>query len=440
MFANNIKPYPEYKPSGIEWLGDAPAHWENKRAKWLFRKMIRPVRKSDEIITCFRDGTVTLRKNRRESGFTEALKEIGYQGIRHGDLVIHSMDAFAGAIGVADSDGKGSPIYAVCKAGALANAHYYAHLLREMAHNQWIKALAKGIRERSSDFRYTDFGLQLLPLPPLHEQAAIARYLDHVDGRIQRYVRAKERLVELLSEYRRAVIERAVTRGLDPHVRLKPSGVEWLGDVPAHWEVRRLKYVATLIMGQSPPSSDCSDTPVGLPFLQGCAEFGTRHPSPVQFCRTPAKVSPAGAILMSVRAPVGRLNMADREYGIGRGLCAILPDNEILHTGIAQYQLEVLERGLLLASTGSTYDAVSIGDVASQPVILPPIDEQAAIADHLDGVTAGIDAAVSLARRQAELMREYRARLIADVVTGKIDVREAAAGLPAGADEQAGAL
>ena len=109
-----LKPYPDYKDSGVEWLGAVPAHWEMERGKWLFRKMDRPVREADEVVTCFRDGVVTLRKNRRVRGFTESLQEIGYQGIRRGDLVIHGMDAFAGAIGVADSDGKGTPVYLVC--------------------------------------------------------------------------------------------------------------------------------------------------------------------------------------------------------------------------------------------------------------------------------------------------------------------------------------
>lgn len=109
-----LQGYPTYKPSGIEWLGDVPEHWATEKGKWLFVKTDRTVRVEDEVITCFRDGTVTLRKNRRTSGFTESLKEIGYQGIRKGDLVIHAMDGSAGAIGVSDSDGKGSPVYSVC--------------------------------------------------------------------------------------------------------------------------------------------------------------------------------------------------------------------------------------------------------------------------------------------------------------------------------------
>ena len=152
--------YPAYKPSGVPWLDDMPEHWDVRRAGWLFRKMDRAVRDGDEVITCFRDGTVTLRKNRRTEGFiTESLKEIGYQGVRRGDLVIHQMDAFAGAVGVSDSDGKGTPVYSVCHPNQDADPFYYAHIVREMARSQWILALAKGIRERS-----TDLGTQSSPI------------------------------------------------------------------------------------------------------------------------------------------------------------------------------------------------------------------------------------------------------------------------------------
>ena len=138
----DLTPYPAMKDSGVEWLEDVPEHWKKERAKWLFRKMEQPVRQSDEVVTCFRDGVVTLRKNRRVRGFTESLKEIGYQGVRRGDLVIHAMDAFAGAIGVSDSDGKSTPVYSVCSPRQSANAYYYAFCVREMARSDWILALA----------------------------------------------------------------------------------------------------------------------------------------------------------------------------------------------------------------------------------------------------------------------------------------------------------
>ena len=244
----DLKPYPARRDSGVPWLGAVPQHWAIERGKRLFRKMDRPVRGTDDVITCFRDGVVNLRKNRRVSGFTESLKEIGYQGIRRGDLVIHGMDAFAGAIGVADSDGKGTPVYSVCEPMPTASTKYYAYALREMARSQWILALSRGIRERSTDFRFEHFGSQPVPFPPLREQDAIVRFLDHADGRIRRYIRAKQKLIALLEEQKQAIIHQAVTGQMDvrtgrPYPAYKPSGVEWLRDVPTHWAVRRARYI-----------------------------------------------------------------------------------------------------------------------------------------------------------------------------------------------------
>ena len=328
---------------------------------------------------------------------------------------------------VASREGLISPDYCVFEAVESCEIRYFEHLFKTPLFVGEFARKSKGIGSGFNRLYTDDFGSVPIPLPPLPEQTAIVRYLDHADRGIRGYVSAKKRLVELLEEERQAVINQAVTRGLDPNVRLRPSGVEWLGDVPAHWEVRRLKHSARLVMGQSPPGSDCSDAPIGLPFLQGCAEFGKHNPIPIQFCRAPRKVSPIGAILLSVRAPVGRLNIADQKYGIGRGLCAVLPDSKVLHTGLAQYQLEALGHGLNLVATGSTYDAVSVRDVGNHPSILPPLSEQAAIVEYVDRATARIDEAAARARRQIELLEEYRTRLIADAVTGKLDVREAGA-------------
>lgn len=162
--SQNLKPYPEYKDAGLPWLGKIPAHWKICRAKCLFNKVERDVSPEDEVVTCFRDGTVTLRKNRRLRGFTESIKEIGYQGVRKGDLVIHAMDASAGAIGVSDSDGKCTPVYVICQSRGNFSTYYYAYILREMARTKFILSLARGIRERSTDFRFETFAKQYIPV------------------------------------------------------------------------------------------------------------------------------------------------------------------------------------------------------------------------------------------------------------------------------------
>ena len=216
---------------------------------------------------------------------------------------------------------------------------------------------------------------------------------------------------------------RHAARALKPYPDYKDSGVEWLGNVPAHWQVRRLKNVAGLVMGQSPSSEDCSTARIGLPFIQGCAEFGSDHPEPVQFCLAPAKVSPAGAILLSVRAPVGRLNVADQRYGIGRGLCAVVPRPSFLDATFCRYSLGSSTVGLTLQSTGSTYDAVSVGDVACLRTVVPSIPEQAAIVRFLDHADRRIRRYLRAKQKLVTLLEEQKQAIIHQAVTGQIDVR-----------------
>ena len=190
-----MTPYPKYKDSQIPWIGQIPEHWGEKRAKYLFNKENRVPKETDDIITCFRDGTVTLRKSRRTTGLTESFKEIGYQGIKKGDLVIHQMDAFAGSTGVSDCDGKGTPVYSVCTPkDDNTLTQYFAKVIRHMGLNGFIQSLYRGIRERSSDFRFETFARQILPVPPLPEQEKIVSYLESKTLSIDAYVAERERV------------------------------------------------------------------------------------------------------------------------------------------------------------------------------------------------------------------------------------------------------
>jgi type I restriction enzyme S subunit len=238
--------YPEYKKSGVDWLGELPSHWDVVPLKAGFELQKRPPNENSGIVTAFRDGQVTLRSNRRTDGFTEAIQEIGYQGIEPNDLVIHAMDAFAGAIGVSDSKGKSSPVYSVCKPYDGFLSDYYGLTLRHISLSGYITSLAKGIRERSTDFRWSDAKKIPVPKPPFDEQKIIIKFLDQETAKIDSLISEQEKLIELLKEKRQAVISHAVTKGLDPNVKMKDSGVEWLGNIPEHWEVRKGSAVGYL--------------------------------------------------------------------------------------------------------------------------------------------------------------------------------------------------
>jgi len=213
---HGLDPNAALRNSDLPWLGFIPKHWLTRRAKFLFKQSALPVRDDDGIVTCFRDGQVTLRKNRREEGFTNAIKELGYQGIRIGQLVLHSMDAFAGAIGVSDSEGKCSPEYIICD--PIENnisTLYYGLLLRVMALNGFIQASCPAVRERAPRIRFSDFAKMFIPIPPISEQYAIVSHIEEETAKLDTFREAIDRTIVLLKERRAALITAAVTGQID---------------------------------------------------------------------------------------------------------------------------------------------------------------------------------------------------------------------------------
>jgi type I restriction enzyme S subunit len=202
-----------------------------------------------------------------------------------------------------------------------------------------------------------------------------------------------------------------------PYPEYKDSGMPWLGQVPSHWLLIRLKVAAGINMGQSPNSEDYNSYGDGPPFLQGNAEFGDKHPTPKLYCPTASKMASPSDLLLSVRAPVGALNIADQFYGIGRGLCAITPNPARLDNQFAWYLLTKTRIELDALATGSTYEAVSADVVRNMTCALPPLLEQRAIAAFLDHHTAKIDALIAEQRHLIELLHERRAALISHAVT-----------------------
>lgn len=200
----------ETKDSKIEWLGQIPKEWKCQKLKYTIFPQNRPVFSTDEIITCFRDGIVTLRKNRREDGFTVSFTEHGYQGVEIGDLVIHGMDAFAGAIGCSDSRGKTTPVVHVCT--TTGNNRFFMFFLRYMAYSNIFMDFSNGIRIRSSDFRnFTKLGIFDVLVPPIAEQNEIADYLDTKCAEIDKLIAKKEQLVKELESYKKSLIYEVVT-------------------------------------------------------------------------------------------------------------------------------------------------------------------------------------------------------------------------------------
>ena len=209
VVTKGLNPNAEMVDSGVKWIEQMPAHWECIRGKYILKYMQKPVKDTDGVITCFRDGQVTLRSNRREDGFTMADKEIGYQGIDVGDLVVHGMDGFAGAIGISDSRGKASPVLNVLD--TQHDKRYIMYYLRSLAYNEVFTAMSTGIRVRSCDLRWNKLAELLYPIPPIEEQHEIVMFIDKTLQGVNEIISDKQSQIDALEAYKKSVIFEYVT-------------------------------------------------------------------------------------------------------------------------------------------------------------------------------------------------------------------------------------
>ncbi len=233
---HNLKPYPAYKDSGVPWLGQVPEHWEVRRTKTVLRERSEKGYPDEPLLAATQTKGV-VRKDQYENRTVLALKDLHLlKLVRVGDFVI-SLRSFQGGIEYAREHGIISPAYTILYPIDNRLQGYLALLFKSKAYIENLSLFITGIRE-GQNIDYQKLSRSEIPIPPLPEQSAIVRYLDYMDRRIRRYIHAKQKLIKLLEEQKQAIIHRAVTRGLDPNVKLKPSGVEWLGDVPEGWEIQ----------------------------------------------------------------------------------------------------------------------------------------------------------------------------------------------------------
>ena len=393
----------------------------------MFRKEKREVRSEDRVITCFRDGQVTLRENRRTTGFTESITEVGYQGIRKGDLVIHQMDAFAGSIGVSDSDGKGTSVYHCCTPTGPYIPQYYAYALREMARAGYIQSLYRGIRERSSDFNFFTFGRQFLPMPPIEEQERIVEYLDKEITLIESCKCQRERELQTLNELKQAEIASVVTRGLNPNVPMKDSGFPWIGMIPEHWNVKSLRAYLHLVSEKNHPNA----TLLSVTREQGVIvrdvdskeenhNFIPEDLSGYKFVRK------GQFVINKMKAWQGSygVSLFDGIVSPAYYVCDLdFPNKEYFSLAIrSKTYVDFFARWSKGIRVGQ-WDLEPIA-LKSVPFLEPPVKEMQEIVDYVKSKTHKIDTMIEALTAEIERLTEYKQRLISDVVTGQINVQD----------------
>ena len=433
-----LAPYPEYKDAVVSWVGSIPAHWPEKRAKYYFKEIDdRSLTGDEEMLSVSHITGVTPRSQKNVTMF-KAESNVGQKRCQPGDLIINTMWAWMSALGVSNHAGIVSPAYGVYRPRSNQDYDYYYldSLLRIEGYRSEYICRSTGIR--SSRLRlYPDKFLSMpVVCPPQEEQQAIARFLKAQDRLFRKFIRNKRRFIELLKEQKQNVINQAVTRGLDPKVKFKPSGVEWIGDIPEHWDATKLKRVVSFNPSKSETRANPADEEkvVCLPMenisVNGdidCSEKRTlsevwngftyfRRGDVVVAKITPCFENGKGAYLKGLES----------DFGFGTTELIVLRPSKAIDGAFLRF-LTSTKQFLLLGEqymTGAAGQQRIPSDfVKNYPIGLPPIKEQREILEHIQEKSAEIDQAITRAQREIELMREYRTRLISDVVTGQVDVR-----------------
>ena len=437
-----LAPYPEYKKAGVSWIGSIPAHWAEKRAKYFFKEIDERSQTGDEEMLSVSHITGVTPRSQKNVNMFKAESNVGQKRCQPGDVVINTMWAWMSALGVSNHAGIVSPAYGVYRPinNQEYDTYYLDHLLRIAGYRSEYICRSTGIR--SSRLRlYPDKFLSMwIICPPWEEQQAIAKFLKAQNLLFRKFIRNKRQLIELLKEQKQHIINQAVTRGIDPNVKLKPSGVEWIGDIPEHWEVIRLKHcISRLEQGWSP---QCDAQPAGENewgvLKVGCVNGDFLDAS--QNKKLPDNLKPiidlsikAGDILASranTRELLGLAALAMEDFPFIM-LCDKLFRFRIRNSrAYPEYLVQIIRcpssRAQIESSTNgasSSMQNIGQGVIRNLWISLPPISEQKKALSHIREITKNIDQTISRAEHEIELMREYRDRLIADVVTGQVDVR-----------------
>jgi type I restriction enzyme S subunit len=428
------KPYPAYKDSGVEWLGRVPEGWEVKRLKFQVANINQKCSEDDvdspfvalEHIESW-TGKLYLNENSKSDGLPNAYEA--------NDILFCKLRPYLAKVYLARTHGICTAELLVLRSEEDMTPEYLYHFLLSRDVIDRITASTYGAKMPRANWEF--IGNLPLPTPPKAEQQAIASFLDHQCARIDALIEKKRRLLELLEEKRRAVITQAVTRGLDPNAPMKDSGVEWLGRVPTNWLISRsLFYFDFVTSGSRAWAKFYSET--GSPFVRiGNIRRESIEPdfSNLIYVDAPSGMEAErttireGDIFISITADIGSIGIASESvYGgyISQHIALCRPSLGSASPRYLAYALSsfVSKKQLLSFSYGGTKVQLSLTDVKSIHLALPPLSEQQAIAAYLDAETAAIDAQRQANEKSIALLREYRASLITHAVTGKIDVRE----------------
>ncbi len=422
--------YPAYKDSGVAWLGEVPGHWEVKRLGYFFNERREKVSDKDfEPLSVTKNGILPQLETAAKTDDGDNRKKVC-----KGDFVINSRSDRKGSSGMSAMDGSVSLINTVIQPYAEIRIEFAHHLLRSIPFQEEYYRYGKGIVADLWSTNYSEMKNISLAVPPATEQQTIAAFLDRETGKIDALVAEQEKLIALLKEKRQAVISHAVTKGLNPAAKMKDSGIQWLGEIPAHWDAVPMKYLVRFQSGGTPSKEQLDYWDGSLPWASAKdmkVEFISDtedHITELALEEGAATLLDVGAVLVVVRgmilARIFPVALTREKMAINQDLKAVIPGERLAANFLALYLRGTANESLCrLDEAGHGTKALRMDRWASLEIALPSIAEQTAIAEFLDCETAKIDALTSEANRAIELLKERRSALISAAVTGKIDVR-----------------
>lgn len=430
----DLKPYAEYKDSGLPWLGQVPGHWELVPNRGLLRRrkvLVGNLHTDYRLLSLTKRGVIIRDLTTGKGKFSSDMGTS--QEVREGDIVFCLFDVpeTPRTVGLSCHNGMITGAYTIFEFLGRGRREYFESFYKAMDDRKLLSPLYSGLRNTIPAERF--LGTKT-PQPPAEEQAAIVRFLNWANARLERTIRAKRKVIALLNEQKQTIIHRAVTRGLDPSVPLKPSGIPWLGDIPTHWDVRRAKY---LFREVDERSIDGSEELLSVSHLTGITPRSQKNITMFKAASYVAhKVcKPGDLVVNTMWAWMGALGVSTHTGIISPAYAVYRPLNYNMIVGT--YMDNVLRTkpylsNIICRSTGLRASRLRLypDEFFRLEIIQPPHDEQLKIVESIQVETADLHTAISRLNREIDLLREYRTRLVADVVTGKLDVREAAARLP----------
>jgi type I restriction enzyme, S subunit len=431
---NELRPHPEYKDSGLHWLGQIPAHWDIRASKRMFTESVERARPEDEQLSATQSHGVILQAEFERIVGRKVVRILHHldkrKHVENDDFVI-SMRSFQGGLERAWSQGAIRSSYVVLRPGKGIHVPYFAHLFKSHPYIQALRRTSEFIRD-GQDLTFGNFCQVPLPVVPMNEQKAIANYLDANAAVVRRFVRNRRRVIEVLNEQKRAIINRAVARGLAPNVPLRPSGIDWLGDIPEHWIVKPLKRWVSINERVLP---ETTDPEYAFDYLDiGCVGTGrlVGKPSRILFGDAPSRarriLQRGDTIISTVRTYLRAVWFVAEDVSdlvASTGFAVLSPREGVVpeYLGLTLQSDPFINR-VTANSIGIAYPAIAETRLGTFHVAMPPdAREQRAIVEQVRDETAALTTWIERTQREIDLVGEYRTRLIADVVTGKLDVR-----------------